>query len=646
MRARRTPLFAAALTLVVTAIVVFVRSLDVSSERAIQPSDSTAAVLEANGDADDASAVPVLLASPADSTDGARTSAFNAGCALEVEIESACDRAGPLTFELAARGAERGQKRVHRSRAQWRGLAAGEYELRVSGAGWRPHRESVHVSDASPRKVVVALEPTRFVRGRVVGPHGAEPIRRFTLRIETRSWTSEGQYEQLDDGVHDQQSDDGRFCVGGVREHGTELRVIASAVGFEDGETEWLPVQPTEGVSDVVIELARTVDALATVAGIVVDAQTSRPIEGVDVVLVPLDFQVGTAWLARDALQIMETRMSLELERRPEQNRARSSSDGTFSIATPHRRQGRVLAYHAEYALAVSPAIENTSAQPPLRIELARGTTLRGVVRTPSEGDSFRIDQIEIEGPGGHAFVAISSDQRFEARGRADGLHTVSVLGWQSDWRPNTFPRLLTRTRVAVAGQSVVEIEIPLGLGVTGGTIEGQIEAPDELWDDFRFVGTTRDGGTREAEQVRVIGPDGSFQLTEVTSGPHWVVAFLRTKDRSRWGLGGARVDVEEGRAHGPLVLDMRRSRVVGTLRRGGQPMKAARVEIVTSAEDQETLGAVVSLEVILTTDAEGQFVVHGLPPGTYRFRREGGARIAAVEIRDGQVDYALVIDD
>ncbi|MFN0242873.1 MAG: hypothetical protein ACKVWV_08295 [Planctomycetota bacterium] len=646
MRSRRSLALGAALMLVVTAVVLFVRSLESSIERTIPPPSVSSAVADTIDVGADAGAVATALASSADTVDPSRTAASKAGCALDVEIESACGRARLLDFELVPSGADHGQKLIDRDRAQWRGLDVGDYELRVSGGGWKTHREMLRVTQAAPREVVVVLEPTRFVRGRVLDRSGATPVTRFSLQIDTRRWSPAGHSEELSDWIRDLASEDGGFCVGGTREHGTELRVTASAAGFENGETDWLPVQPTEGVSDIVIELVRTVDALATVAGVVVDAETSRPIEGVDVVFVPLDFDAQTAWLVGSEMRIMETRMSMELERRPKQNRARSSSDGTFSITTLHGRQGRVLAHHAEYTLGVSATIEDASAHPPLRIELVRGTTLRGVVRTPSDGHSFHVTQIEIEGPDSHRFAALSDDLRFEVQGLTDGLHTLSVHGGESDWRPKAMPRFLTRTRVFIAGQRLLEIEIPLGLGVTGGTIDGKVESPDEPWDAQRLVGTTSEQGTLEVEQVRVVAADGAFRLTEVSAGPHWVVGVFRTTDRSRWGVGSARLDIEEGRTHGPLLLDMRRSRVAASVRLAGRPAGNARVEVVTSADDQHTFAALVGLALSITTDADGQFVVHGLPPGTYRFRREGATRIVAVEIRDGQVDYALVVDD
>lgn len=180
------------------------------------------------------------------------TSTSSSAFGLEVKVESPCERMSKLSFALASSAGTLERSGV--DGARWDAVIAGDYELSVSGTGWRTHRRRVRLSDDSPRTVVVQLEPSRFVSGRVVTDDAMESVRRFTVRVATRR----DREEALGDRIELDDASGGAFCIGGLPLDATELRVLASAPGFADGDTGWFRLGADGATADVVITLVRS----------------------------------------------------------------------------------------------------------------------------------------------------------------------------------------------------------------------------------------------------------------------------------------------------------------------------------------------------------------------------------------------------
>jgi large repetitive protein len=314
----------------------------------------------------------------------------------------------------------------------------------------------------------------------------------------------------------------------------------------------------------------------------------------------------------------------------------RSDDEGRFRVAA--RRRGPHTVRVEASGLAPR-TFERANPGAPLRVPLAKGGSIDGLVKDAASGEPVAGARVEAREDGrlnavtwdaSVGVVAAVSDAKgvFRLDGLARGPHTVSASHRGAG----------RASRSGVTPGQRVEL-----LVVAGPSIVGRVLLPDGK-------PATRAAVRLEAEagyfQVGVTAADaaGRYELAGLPAGAYRVIA---THDDAALGMIGG-IRVERGDVEVDVAL-MPPTRVTGRLvDAGGQPVAGtiALTEIDGMASPR-TVGALVRAQAA----ADGRFTLERVPPGSHAARtvaRGVAPRRVEVEVpaRAGAVDLGDVVLD
>lgn len=550
-----------------------------------------------------------------------RVEVARSGKGLSVKLEFDCAPDTDLALRLLDANRRVLAETTTRSGATWPLPPAGRYSLVCEAPEWREFEQDLEVPvEGGP--LTVTLHPVAWngIAGRVTEQGTGAPVERYTLWLDTRSPGSGGAMEVEMVNSRAVADANGAFCFAGFRTSGKELRLRVRAGDHGRAESDWLPFDSTSWLNDVHLETLRD----AAIDGRVVDADRRTPIADALVRRVAEDASLADAWNFDGQMQLavdqaFEAWTSGAEE--PERWTTTSRADGTFALETTSPGTARLLVVAAGYPPTLTDVLSlNSGARVgPLTIALARGASVLGRLDTPTP-EALRVPRsATLIGPSGQETRPIAADGTFRFDGLADGVYQIAV---NEDAGNGRQPLVATRT-VTIREHRDEELTIPLGVGLTGCRLDGELLLPADSGIAEWRVFALRAEGTHEPEASAEVTATGHFELTDLAPGRTLVIAAGADAAQARVALGAGAVELVDG---GRATLRIDLSSIAVHLKYAGSALGAdgVRIELVaantTPADVAELLDKVFSPR----TDAAGVLELYGLPPGDYELSASG----------------------
>lgn len=494
------------------------------------------------------------------------------------------------------------------------GLADGEYEFAILSDSHPRHDDAIEPSAATPLDLGdIVLERSLSISGEVRGPDGK-------LVPDARVWIDpprpEGRsrFEQPVLGEakisEARTNSDGRFTLEGIRE-GT-YTVLASAPDLSDARAE--------GVAAGATDLELVLPLGVSIAGIVKEAGTGRPIRGATVNLLSAD------------------------------ERGETDADGAFEIHGITLREGSgspagliVQVQHPDYNPLFRPLQEVPGGE--LELELTPLNRVIGFVVDP-DGNPVKSARVRVHFPGMPEMLTMlgpGGGQGMSSFSAGDGSFAVHVP--DRNFGPGGNKIEIVASHPLWAGgrteyqKGAPEVEIVLS---AGATLDGRVVDPggqpvpgavirykrsEKMEGEAALFASMLPSSAGRAEYS---GPDGLYRLSRLEPGTYdFEVVSMGYAKRIEDG-----VVVNDGEQRRDFVLDPGASlsgRVVDDM---GQPLRG--VEVVAVLEQVEPSRAddprqrmldEMRAMMLLTekgvgqarTDAAGQYDIRNLPDGVFR---------------------------
>jgi len=469
-----------------------------------------------------------------------------------------------------------------------RGQALG---LALSRTGYLATREA-GVTPPTVEPLQVTMYPSSKIKGVVLDDRGA-PIPGADITLQ-RSKTGGGggaifKFISRENATSD---DGGQFVFDGV-EPGT-VSLSAKASGWQEAKREALEVPRGDDLTGVEMRLAPG----AVIVGRVLTPD-GRPAVGAEVGIV---------------------------SDQPEMVRfsgTPTDGDGRFRLEGVAPGRASVEASHERYVRAV----RDVDAKPgvnTVELQLEGGTEVRGVV----------VDAAGAPVPG--AWVHLSqrgSDWGFhDATSGADGSFTLTGVS-EGDYSATAgragYAAAGDPTAVSVRGEPVGDVRIKLD---RGAILRGKITGLDAA--SFSKVDVRAVLPGMESMTTGSVDAEGNYRLEDLSAGSWRVVASLRSTGEQARG----EVAIEPGSTEAQLDLEFGKGlRLTGRIVRGSAPvaeanlfLRGTNVEYVTSSRSER----------------DGNFVVGGLKPGTYKLEvRQWETGLAYEETIDVATSREIVIE-
>ncbi|MCC6406618.1 MAG: hypothetical protein IT453_05610 [Planctomycetes bacterium] len=575
---------------------------------------------DASADTDDF-ARPETVPTPPAQRVGAVPSASTG--ALELALDLGCT---PITTPslrvLAPDGGElRGAARGDHQR--WPLPAPGEYVAICEGDAWETLTQTVRVEPGQDQvRATLRPQARNGVRGRVVERGSSEPVRTFRVWFTTRRSTPNGVEFTSESLPYELSSSDGSFCLAGLDVEGPELRVRVDAGARGDAVGEWLPFDGSYWLEDLVLEVADLSATTATLTGRVVAASDRKPIGSALVRVLDAAQSPADAWSIDGGFQISASGFEEQFDRFPARFETRSAADGSFAIEHTPPRVARVLVIASGLRPQLSDALELAAGSRvgPLEFALERGASVIGRVATPDLA-ALRVPRLAwLSGTGPRTLARVSDSGEFRFDGLADGVYRLELCERVDD---GFTPVVASRT-LEIVDQRDLEIDLPLGLGVTGGSLLGRAHLPTgERFDLLRAV-VLDEHGAIAAEASAPIGADGAFELLDLPPGPKLLLIAGLSSDRSRAAAAAVTVVIRGGE-RATAELDLRRVAVACRVERVGGRVHEERLAATALETDPARFAELVpELLGLLQTDTNGEVRLFGLPRGKYSLAAAG----------------------
>jgi hypothetical protein len=275
-------------------------------------------------------------------------------------------------------------------------------------------------------------------------------------------------------------------------------------------------------------------------------------------------------------------------ERRP---RATSKEDGAFTLeGVPGGSVVVTVEAPSHAPRVVEVAVEEKT--PPLEIAIFTGGTLAGSLTTAAGAPIH--GSISLEGPGMNFGTETKATGEFSFRHLRPGAYRI---------RASTSAG--SGSQVVVLGQDEIRTDIVLATEV-GRTIRGTLRGPQPTQVDDVEVFLRHESTDRSVTSQ--VDQHGAYALRGVPPGRAVITVF------SQWLQFDRKVDVP---ADQDLTLDLvlpAGARLSGRVTQGGKPA-VGRAVYMRPVEDASSM--------LYGTDiqADGSYVIEGLPPGDYRLR-------------------------
>lgn len=206
--------------------------------------------------------------------------------------------------------------------------------------------------------------------------------------------------------------------------------------------------------------------------------------------------------------------------------------------------------------------------------------------------------------------------QHYEAITGEDGdfaFPALPVGEYQVTWSPSDdpgYPRRHLPGALPVRGQGVNDLVLPLPRGVRlTGTVENLSTVPRERLSVS--AGTLPDDAPRRSFAQGTLEPSGELELHGLEPGT-WEI-LVRAHGREVREMVEIPEDAgPEMRLDAPIALPVGHD-VVGTVFLDGEPLEGARIGLTSTGPEGAT-----GLGAYEPSDAEGRFLLSGVPPGEY----------------------------
>ena len=486
-------------------------------------------------------------------------------------------------------------------RFELRGVAGGDYTLRVKAPGWA--NESVDpvkvARDAPPAPVEVVLSPGASIAGTVRRRSGGGAEGAFVLaRVQGGPTVPGTQLENLPTGP------DGAFVIDGLRAGATYDLQVMMGGGAGPGPAQKGVVAPAEGVEIVVSGTGR-------IEGNAVDAKTGQPLTAFDVSYEPERMGGMVFRVARRAG--VGGRGGTGARVRVE------SDDGRFALEDVPAGKWSVVVEAKGYqvARAGGVAVEEATTTDGVEVKVPPGTVLRGRVTDAKTGRAVveaNVSASAAGGPGGPPGLAsldgggilTDAEGRFEIEGLATGKVTLRVD--HTDYEDRT------ETVELKEGGATVEVALSRGVAVAGTVLSSARHpaAGAEVTLQVSGEGGFARGPFGGSSRSTVTDASGRFRFDHLSAGRYSASAQL-----SGQASDPQPAVLTTGESKEDLVLVL----AGGATLRGvvsGLP-EAQRGGVSVNANGPQQYFATAR------TGADGRFELTGLPVGTTSLRATAG---------------------
>jgi protocatechuate 3,4-dioxygenase beta subunit len=453
----------------------------------------------------------------------------------------------------------------------------------VNAAGFAPGR-----SAATPpaENVVVVLNKTATIRGRVEDAETGSPVKDFTI---SRSAGPGGRGRGFGPGGGapgggvsplEFHSDDGTFELADVPPGSWTARAVAA--GYRPADVSGIEVGEAEVKEGVVLSLRRG----ATISGKVVDAAAGAPVANATVAVssagVPAAGPPGTAPASGSTAQ--------------------TDADGHFALDALPDGKVTLTVSHPDYLTASRSA--DPAATSDLTIALGKGGDISGVVvsaggSAPVTGATVVLAAEGDTGAGGGfgsqtAQVDASGAFRFDHLG--PGRYQLSAQSKTASSAPQEI--------VLADGQAMDGVQVPVASGVE---IDGTVSGLPAGQLGGVAITATADGYRATA----VTGDDGKFTVQNAPAG---VVRFSASTSFLQGRSAAQTVDVPDDASQLPVeIVFQGQSRLSGQVTQAGKPLPGVSVAAIPSPPN----GAGQRSSAL--TDGAGHYALEGLDDGDYQ---------------------------
>jgi len=483
--------------------------------------------------------------------------------------------------------------------------ATGLWDLRVELADGRRitfrTAETQRPEESSP--IPLRLTPAVPLAGRILGVAGRRPLAGALV------WSAG------DPGTATRTDAAGAYRLAG-RVSGSPLNLRAAAAGHQPGRLEAsLPSNPSESQRQAP-DLLLIPAAVPTLAGRVVDA-ASRPVAGAEIHLVRPD--------PEDSLAAGESHLATTLP------------DGSFRLAP--LEAGGVYALTASRAgfapatLIVAMPLPPSS-RPPVRLVLARGRTVSGLVLDPRQrpipGALVKLESpepiFEVKPVLGPFRAATDAEGRFRIAGLPAGLFELRIEG------PELAP-LPAKTIAVPQGDGLLDLgtfTLASRSRIAGWIVDAggrPVEGVD-LW-VVASESTITTQAARQAGRAAVTDRDGRFELRNRAVGDQEKLRACRK------GFLPAEFQAQGPAAGEPRIVLTPTTRIAGTVVSAeGDPLPGARVLAYPSSgpagSDLMLPDPPCPFELEAVAGAAGDFVLELREPGRYDVNASGAGHLRA----------------
>lgn len=310
---------------------------------------------------------------------------------------------------------------------------------------------------------------------------------------------------------------------------------------------------------------------------------------------------------------------------------ATSDGEGRFELLLPRRGPYR-LSVDQQGFLFHERVVVADQAETWVELALARGSTLRGVVRGP--GGALLADaeislerrswsrRLETVGVVRAKAVRTARDGRFEIVGLEDGTYRVHAS--------HAGGVCIDPPSVEVSARHNAEVEVRLGRGTTiSGRVAG-LEASDRR---RLAIGAHNAEDPRHGQRVEITDEGGGFRIAAATPGA-WVI-YAQLAGASRY----ASVRVEVGAGDEAITADLdfaAGSALSGTVTRAGVPVVGAGIFVVDAAQ----------VQALAITDAAGRYSIEGLYAGDVQLVVFPPAAEAAADGEESEAQHLHLAGD
>jgi hypothetical protein len=420
------------------------------------------------------------------------------------------------------------------------------------------------------------------------------------------------------------------FCLSGPPESAQAVRFTFAAPGYRRATTDWLPADPGVHLDGLIVLLEE--QALARLSGVVREASSGAPLEGVLLCAVDAEFSREQVFVADGALHFVGVDETLD-ELTESERTGESGTQGAWAIDVETPASLRVLAIAPGHRTWLSEVLDLPAglAERIVDVSLERGGLLRGRLLSDEGAEAPLPASIELRSArtGGSMASVLAPDLGFEFDGLDPGWFTAAVFGAWPGAQGELPEILLASQEVLVRDGVVTEIEIPCGSLRPGTSLRGRLELPVGLEIQAAIGALCTDPSLGDPCAMTSAGPGGAFVLYGIPSESERACIVVDGISRDRRERAFAMLEVElETAARSVLVIDVAEPCLTIECAQSSGIASGARLRLHAEEGSSEHPWLSALLELAASSRFEfepgARYRIFGLPAGEYRLQGQG----------------------